>query len=142
MIKTQIIKIDSSKGDRYYNEYGTSFEYKFDPIDCDNDQCIKYNLISASIPYSFYGVNDYNDNLDITEISNNITTHRSIQLPHGNYNADQYARELLSELNGVNSIVYHIDYMKISNRFNIRIVNGSCIMKFKTGNQKNNHNSI
>ena len=136
MLKTsQIIKIDSSKGENY-NEFLTSFNYKLsDSIDCDNNEVIKYNLISCSIPYSFYAVNSYNDMLDLIEICNGITVHRSIRVEHGNYSTTEFMKQIMLELNAnnVNRLIYTITYLKASNKYTISIINGGAVMLFKTG---------
>lgn len=138
MISSNIIKIDSSQAINYYNDYKTSFQAKFDEINCDTDQYILYNLISISIPYSFYSCNNSNNVLDLIEISNSITTHRTILMEHGNYSTSDFSKKLLEELNGVNQIVYYIVYLKIPNRYHISVNNGSsCIMLFNTGANRN-----
>ena len=144
MIKSQIIKIDSSKGNVYYNEYKTSFKSVFDAINCDDGEYIQYNLISINIPYSFYSVNNSNNALDMMETCHGITTNRTIFMEIGNYSSNEYCKKLVEELNSVNQILYTINYLRISNRYNISVTNGTSIFKFKSGgnSKRSLHNFI
>ena len=87
-IKNYPFKIDSSNVSSYYNAFKTSFLYQLsEPVSCINGESILYSLISATIPYSFYGLNKWNCNLDIRETINNLPVIRTVIIPHGNYDA-------------------------------------------------------
>ena len=135
-IKVFQLKIDSSNLLSYYNPYKTSFLYSLsEPINCDNGESILYSLTSATIPYTFYGLNIFNDTLDVKETYNNIVQPtRTIEIPHGNYDAYSFAKKLTSLLNTQN-MEYSITYNKISNKFLIYTVkaNTSAEFLFKTG---------
>ena len=135
MFKTKILKLDSSKATKYYNEQKTVFEFALEnPISVTSSESIVYSLISAYIPYSFYSVNANNHFLDVKENINNIITMRTIQIPNGNYSAVEYSRLLMSLLNTA-TISYSIVYNKNNNTFTISTVaaSTSSIFLFETG---------
>jgi hypothetical protein len=85
-------------------------------------ESILYSLISATIPYTFYGLNKFNDKLDVREtIAGVVKPVRTISIPHGNYDAYSFAKKLTSLLNTA-TIEYAITYSKISNKFIIYTV--------------------
>ena len=131
-IKNFQLKIDSSNAASYYNSYKTALLYQLsEPITCSNGESIVYSLISATIPYTFYGMNKYNSMLDIKETINNVEKPvRSISIPFGNYDAITFAKTLVQLLNTAAAmplITYSIGYNKINNKY---------IMKTNTANTK------
>ena len=92
-IKVHHLKIDSSRIPSYYNDYKTSFLYQLsETISCDMGESILYSLISATIPYTFYGLNKFNDKLDVREtIGGVVKPVRTVTISHGNYDAYSFA---------------------------------------------------
>ena len=139
-INVNLIKIDSNKATTYYNDYKTSFLYQMsEPISVESGQSILYSLISATIPYTFYGLNMYNDKLDVKETINNVETTRLISIPHGNYDAYSFSK-VLTQLLNTNNIGYLIAYNKINNKFSLKTttLNTKAIFLFGTGQHKTN----
>ena len=132
--KSKLIRIDSSKGTEYLNNYKSSFSYAFDPISTDANESIIYSLINISIPYSYYSTNKHNQYLDVAETINNVTIIRNLIIPAGNYSALTYKDELLSLLNTTTK-TYDIKYNKVQNRYTIAIItpNTVSILLFDTG---------
>ena len=132
------MKIDSSNVSSYYNAFKTSFLNQLsEPVSCINGESILYSLISATIPYSFYGLNKWNCNLDIRETINNLPVVRTVIIPHGNYDAIWFLKTLVQLLNTVNHI-YSIVYNKINHKFNIKIntIGAKSLFLFGTGVNK------
>ena len=137
--KTKILKLDSSKAKRYYNLEKTSFEFQLENgISVTNNESIVYSLVSAYIPYSFYSVNNDNNHLDVEETINLVITKRSIQIPPGNYSAQEYARVLMNLLH-TTTISYIISYNKPSNTFIIctTLATMKSVLLFETGQHSN-----
>ena len=112
MFKTKLLKLDSSKARVYYNAEKTSFQFQLEQaISVTNAESIVYSLLSAYIPYSFYSVNSQNNWLDIEEAIGTTKTTRSLEIPHGNYSAIDFARTLMGLLNKV-TFKYEILYNK------------------------------
>ena len=135
MFKTKLLKLDSSKARVYYNAEKTSFQFQLEQaISVTNAESIVYSLLSAYIPYSFYSVNSQNNWLDIEEAIGTTKTTRSLEIPHGNYSAIEFARTLMGLLNKV-TFKYEISYNKINNTFMIKTVlsNTSAIFRFHSG---------
>ncbi len=128
-MNNKILKIDSRMAKEYYNDFGTSFLYEFNPIIADKNKSILYSVKSISIPYSFYACNEYNQNMDLLESGNT----RSIVIPAGNYNAYQYAKALLALLNPSGSnITYELNYNSVTNKF-LMSVSEQVTILYKTG---------
>jgi len=138
-VKNFQLKIDSAKVSSYYNPYKTSFLYQLsEPVTCENGESILYSLISATIPYTFYGLNIFNDTLDVKETINSVVQPiRTLSISHGNYDAYSFAKKLISLLNTA-TIEYSIVYNKISNKFIIYTVkpNTTAEFLFSTGPNK------
>jgi len=114
--RTKIIKIDSSKVNRYFNPYHTNFSFLVDPaISITQKDVIVYSLLNVWIPYSFYAVNQYNQNIDISICNDSVVTNTSYAIPQGNYNTYDFAK-LLNSLLG-NQFVF--TYNKFNNTFSI-----------------------
>ena len=117
-LKCHHLKVDSSKANNYYNSYRTAFLYPLsESISVSSGESIIYSLISATIPYAFYGLNQYNYILDVKETYNNVThPTKTIYIPYGNYDAYSFAKKLTSLLNH-QYMEYSITYNKISNKY-------------------------
>lgn len=132
MYKSKVLKIDSSKAKQYYNEEQTAFLFQLEnPISVSNNELIVYSLVSAYIPYSFYSVNSNNNKLDVRETTSNVTTTRSVEIPHGNYSANEFSRTL-SQLLNTSTITYHFVYNKINNTYSVSC-SAASIFLFQTG---------
>jgi len=137
-IKNYQLKIDSSNVSSYYNTYKTSFLYQLsESISCVNGESILYSLISATIPYSFYGLNKYNNMLDVQETISGVEIIRNISIPYGNYDAISFLKVLIQLLN-TSHYIYSIIYNKINNKFNIKIntIGVKSLFLFGTGPNK------
>ena len=132
----KIIKIDSNHAESYFNNIKSSSLFDCDSVVVENNESIQYSVQSLTIPYSFYGCNDYNCYMDVRE--NNIQ--RSIQMPKGNYNSFQYFETLalLLNTNQFNNI-YTITYSEITNKISIQC-NANVWLLFATGNHQDNNN--
>ena len=136
-LKIKQLKIDSSKASSYYNSYKTSFTYSLsESITVGSGESIVYSLISCTIPYTFYGLNKYNNILDIQEtIGTIVQPIKSLNIPDGNYDAYSFAKMILSLINTNPNIQYSIIYNKINNKFIIYTTkpNTSALLLFSTG---------
>lgn len=113
MYRSKLIKIDSSKCERYFNSFQTNFSFTIDPtISVLTDEVIIYSLINAWIPYSFYAINQYNQYLDIQMCFNNIVTNSTFIIPSGNYNVYDLAKVIALSNNRLS-----ITYNKINNTY-------------------------
>ena len=132
MLRQNIIKIDSSKAQSYFNNAKTSFIYQFDNIDCENDQSMLFSVNTISIPYSFYSCNQHNNVMTLKHNNNSITM---IEIPEGNYNVYEYMN-VVQTLMSVNGLVFTITYNHINNKY-IFTSNQNLTIQYKTGVQKN-----
>ena len=133
-VQSKLLKIDSDNADRYYNDLGTAFFCRFDPIDTINNQNILYSLKNIMIPYSFYGVNSNNNILVIHETVGNAVYDRTLTIPYGNYSAHQYQTKVLSLLNSVNYIIYTMAYQAIQNKYLLGITTPNSNTNFMLAN--------
>ena len=101
----------------------TSFEYQFEPIECNQDCSFLVSLSSCSIPYSFYGCSNATNKLDVVESDSNNDHNINISLPVGNYNAIEFAKMVSSQLTSHShyGITYSITYDKNQNKFHFSI---------------------
>lgn len=138
--QSKIIKVDSSSATSYNNQYNTMFLYSFDQIAIDQDHSFIFSLQNFVCPYTFYGVNRYNQYLDVRQTVGNVSIDRTIVIPAGNYNAYDFATTLQTLLNADNSnITYQISYLKTQNRFKLTntTVNATALFRFLSGPNNN-----
>jgi len=114
-----------------------------DPIACNEDEDLIIEPLTFSIPFSFYNINNINNQLDITETlldGSNPETF-SIQIPNGNYNAIQILSQVQTKMNlgSPKSTIYSIQYDKFTNKavFNTSTPDRKIILLFKTGPNAN-----
>jgi len=139
-LNVHLLKIDSSTSQSYYNSYKTAFLYTLsEGISVTSGHSIIYSLISATIPYSFYGLNKYNNMLDVKETISGVETIRNIAIPYGNYDAISFSKVLMQYLN-TSTVKYLVNYNKISNKFQIKTVTIGLVSTFlfESGSNKNN----
>ena len=130
-LNVHLLKIDSSTSQTYYNSYKTAFLYTLsEAISVTGGHSIIYSLISATIPYSFYGLNKYNNMLDLKETLGGVELGvRSIAIPFGNYDAISFSKVLMQYLN-TTTVKYLVNYNKISNKFQIKTVTVDLVSTF------------
>lgn len=107
------------------------------PLSVENDEHFSIELLSATIPYSFYAVNYSNKYLDVFERKNQQTANFTITMPEGNYNIIQFLNLLQTKLN-TESIIsnpqFVVTYDKFKNKASFTANHlDECIFKFKTG---------
>lgn len=134
-LKVKLLKIESSSATQYFNDSKTSFLYSLsEPIICLPGESIIYSLVSATIPYSYYTLNKYNQYLDIQETVDNVQKPvKTYAIPAGNYDAITFAKQLSIILNVDVSIQYSITYNKVNNRFTINTTKPNTTSKFLFG---------
>ena len=93
-----------------YRSGTSSVEFNFTNIDIPDDYQIHLGVQSASIPISFYNVNNNNNTIYYTLTTDSILYH--ITLPIGNYNVNT----LLAQLN-VSLANFTITFNKLTNKF-------------------------
>lgn len=146
-MQTKILYLDSAGDEILFNNSTlTSYSCNFDSgiIQSDQYNDLYYSLINYQIPYSFYGVNSYNNVLDISEQITNggAVNTRVITIPLGNFNAYEYATILLALMNANNTMQYTLAYQKHINRYLITLTTGyRSVLLFHSGNNNtiNNH---
>lgn len=102
------IFLNSKTASSYINGYTSNCNFNLVPIIIPKTATINFSLQSASIPYSFYNVDYFNDILNYTL---NGTTY-NIRIPQGNYNVTNLANYLSSVMNG-----FTITYSQLNNGY-------------------------
>lgn len=94
------------------------------PIDINEKEEFRIELLSCTLPYSWYSINYSNKYLDVREInSNGISTTFSVIVNEGNYNIQQFLNLLQQQLNtnSPNHATYSLLYDKYTNKCNISV---------------------
>jgi hypothetical protein len=111
MNQTETIQIflNSKTANKYYDGYTSSCQFNLPHIVIPRAEAVYVSVQSASIPYSFYNVDDFNDPF-VYNVNggSNIT----ITIPQGNYNTTTLRSYLLSVMTG-----FTITYSSLDNSF-------------------------
>jgi len=109
--KTETIQIflNSKTANKYYDGYTSNCEFSLPHIVLPRSKTMYVSVQSASIPYSFYNVDGFNDTLvySVGGGSNIVIT-----IPQGNYNTTSLRNYLLSVMTG-----FTIAYSSLNNTF-------------------------
>jgi hypothetical protein len=107
-----------------------------EPLSAEYDEEIYVELLTATIPVSFYSVNSTNSWLDIEEDNNGILSSFSVQIDQGNYNIIQALNAFQHQVNthSPNNWTYSFTYNKYNNKATVSLTSGdSSKLLFKTG---------
>ena len=97
--KTETIQIflNSKTANKYYDGYTSNCQFSLPHIILPRSKTMYVSVQSASIPYSFYNVDGFNDTLVYSIVAgSNIV----ITIPQGNYNTTSLRTYLLSVMTG------------------------------------------
>jgi hypothetical protein len=123
MKQTETIQIflNSKTANKYYNGFTSHCQFNLPHIIIPRSKSVYVSVQSASIPYSFYNVDGFNDTLiySVNGGSNVI-----IQIPQGNYNTTTLRTYLLSMMTG-----FTITYSSLDNTFTFTHSNYDFIFK-------------
>jgi hypothetical protein len=105
-----------------------------EPIVANKDEIITVQVLSASIPYSFFNINFSNKYLNVYENHTNGTTpaYFTIVLEEGNYNIIQIAQAVQDALN-TGSVLNHkyvVSYNKRTNKLTFSITSPNSVASF------------
>jgi hypothetical protein len=135
-----ILHIDSGKCTKV-NGKSNHIIFYF-PLIGGPDYHIDIELLSASIPYSFFNISDYYRYLSVreTQTSNPANSFTfDISIPAGNYNINQLINQLQTTLNANTQLAvnYIISYDKITNKltFSTPTTDRTITFLFNTGNK-------
>lgn len=120
-MSTQYIHI-KSQDCQYLNNSTSSIQFTLtEPIFRKDTEIFEISLISCVIPYSWYLVNDRNNEIDIIEYDGETQYNAIINLTNGNYNIREIAVILETELNNntQNETVYSVEFSKYTNKLTI-----------------------
>jgi hypothetical protein len=106
------IYLNSSNSDKIYDNNISDAEYHITPISIPDGFYMYLSVKSATIPYSFYNINNFNNTFVFSIKDNPIV---SIVLNNGNYNINQ----LVSELSLL-MISFKITYNVINNKLTFK----------------------
>lgn len=110
-MKTETVQIflNSKTADKYYDGYTSNCLFNLPPLIFPRAKAMYVSVQSASIPYSFYNVDGFNDTLiySVSGGSNQVIT-----IPQGNYNTTTLRNYLLSVMTG-----FTITYSSLNNTF-------------------------
>lgn len=101
-METVQIFLNSKTADRYIGGYTSNCIFYLPVIRYLNNKKIKLSVLNASIPYSFFNVDDFN-NLFVYSLNGGPDV--IINIPQGNYNVNTLRTYLLSVMTGF-TIVY------------------------------------
>ena len=103
-------------------------------IIADKDQNIYIQVLSASVPYSFYNINFSNKylNVYVNHTNGNTPHYFTIQLEEGNYNVLQLADSLKTLLDAQDPLnhKYTITYNKKTNKFTFSTISPNAVVSF------------
>ena len=109
--KTETIQIylNSKTANKFYDGYTSNCEFSLPHIVLPRSKNMFVSIQTASIPYSFYNVDNFND----TVVYNiNGGTNRIITIPQGNYNTTSLRNYLISMMTN-----FTISYSSLNNTF-------------------------
>ena len=111
MMKTETIQIflNSKTANKHYDGYTSNCLFNLPHIVLPRAKNLYMSVQSASIPYSFYNVDGFNDTLIY---SVNFGSNIAITIPQGNYNTSSLRNYLQSVMTG-----FTITYSSLNNNF-------------------------
>lgn len=77
---------------------------------------IRLTMQEASIEYTFFQTEEFNNKVYVKEILNGVENNRIVSIPIGNYNLITFVVELTNTLNNGSSYTYTIDYIPETNQ--------------------------
>jgi len=104
------------------DKYGSSGTLNlFQAIQCDLDEVLTCQVISAVIPNSWYNLSTIIGNNKLRFAETNDSTLKTITISDGNYNIDELMAEVKKQLdsNSTNSCIYTLTYSEITNKVTI-----------------------
>lgn len=109
--KTETIQIylNSKTANKFYDGYTSNCEFSLPHIILPRSKLMYVSIQSASIPYSFYNVDGFNDTL---VYSVNGGSNIVITIPQGNYNTTSLRNYLITAMTG-----FTISYSSLNNTF-------------------------
>ena len=93
----------------------------FENIVAREDEMLAVELVSATIPNSFYNLSNNNQNNTISFKETNDASYKILTIPSGSYDILELSTEIktLLEANSTNGITYTFTYNEITNQVNI-----------------------
>ena len=141
--KTETIQIylNSKTANKFYDGYTSNCEFSLPHIVLPRSKNMSVSIQTASIPYSFYNVDNFNDTL-VYNI--NGGTNRIITIPQGNYNTTSLRNYLISVMTN-----FTISYSSLNNTFtfthstsNFSFTSASTCMEILGFEENIEHNSV
>jgi hypothetical protein len=127
-METLQIYLNSINADTYFNGLTSDCEFILPSIDIPDGYQIFLSVNHATIPYSFYNINNTNNYISLYDLVN--LTYSNYTIPIGNYNINQLLNLFNSNLTG-----YTFTYNNINNKITITHINNFQIMNTSTCSQ-------
>ena len=87
------IFMNSAHADTYLDTTNANCVFLLPYITAPTGHYLHISVVNATIPYSFYNINKYNNNINYTEFNGNVIVNSNYyELPYGNYNAYQLCK--------------------------------------------------
>ena len=113
MISTICVFLNSKTANSYVNGYTSECMFVLPQLTIPKNRKISVSVQTASIPYSFFNVDDFNDKFDYTTTTNGITSTFHVIIPQGNYNVTT----LITQLKLLMGANFNIVYNSLSNTY-------------------------
>lgn len=126
-----VFHIDSKNATRINSTHSILYSLG-SPLYALADEDMFLQVISFTIPYSFYNINSTNRFLSVMENGFDVFT---INIPTGNYNILQIIDLVRTRLNqhSPNGLLYTMSYDRIQNRISMSVSHGSATLLFGSG---------
>ena len=113
-IDSMQLYLNSKYSDQIYNEStgaNSSCLFVFPYITCPSNYYINVSVINATIPFSFYQINQYNNQITIQYTGFSPVNYF---IPFGNYNANQLANKLTTGYWAPTNPLYTVTNLKVT----------------------------
>ena len=139
-----MLKVEKVYSDSYYRASGTSSDFTIDlPETVQLEENMLCQIHEASIPHSWYSINETNNNFHIMEgilppATPSGVIYRKLIIPVGNYTASELAKQLETSMNTLDSRdkthSFSASYSSYSNKIEISSNYPEVIFIFFTDN--------
>ena len=124
------IHLNSQFSSKYNNTNYSDCDFNLPIIECNEGFTLYLSVLHAVIPYSFYSINSTNNVLFYSEYMATPIVNTTLNIPYGNYNANQLAAYLTANLPRTsctyNSITNKFTFTNSVNEFKILTAFSAC----------------
>jgi hypothetical protein len=125
------IHLNSRHATKYNNEHYSDCDFSLPIIEAESQYTIYIGVLHVVIPYSFYNINSKNNVLCYNEYTASPPITTTLNIPYGNYNANQLAAFFTNNLPrttcSYSSITNKFTFVNTTYDFKILNANSTCL---------------